>query len=106
MLASAAVRARAEQVFLFRSVDSIRPKGFAEAIEVSELRSELAQANEAEIAMCRRWDEVFTLIAKDGAVETTLARLTGFLLDYPADGIAQFHARRLRAAAQNPGEAA
>ncbi|MHC2618785.1 adenylate cyclase [Bradyrhizobium huanghuaihaiense] len=106
VLASAAVRARAEQAYLFRSVDSIRPKGFAEAIEVSELRGERAQASEAEITMCRRWDEVFVLIAKDGAGETTRVRLAGFLVDYPADGIAQFHARRLRAAAQNPGEAA
>ncbi|MCK1391117.1 adenylate/guanylate cyclase domain-containing protein [Bradyrhizobium sp. 1] len=106
VLVSAAVRARAEQAFLFRSVDSIRPKGFAEAIEVSELRGVLAHADEAEITMCRRWDEVFVSIVQEGASETSLVRLSGFLLDYPRDGIAQYHAGRFRNAARDPGEAA
>jgi adenylate cyclase len=106
VLVSATVRDRAGHAFLFRSVDSIRPKGFEEAIEVSELRGELAQSDEADIAMCRRWDEVFVSIAQDGATETTLVRLSGFLLDYPKDSIAQYHAERFRTAARNPGEAA
>jgi adenylate cyclase len=100
------VRARVGDGFLFRSIDSIRPKGFADPIEVSELRGELAQADAADIAMCRRWDEVFASIAQDGAAETTLVRLAGFLLDYPRDSIAAFHAQRFRAAAQNTGAAA
>jgi adenylate cyclase len=106
VLVSAAVRARVDHAFLFRSVDSITPKGFAEPIEVSELRCELAQAKEAEMTMCRRWDEVFASIAQDGATDTTLVRLSGFLLDYPRDGIAEFHARRFRAAVGNVGTAA
>jgi adenylate cyclase len=106
VLVSASVRARAGHAFLFRSVDSIRPKGFADAIEVSELRGELAQADEADIAMCRRWDEVLASIAQEGAIETTQVRLSGFLLDYPKDGIALYHAQRFRVAAQNPGQAA
>ncbi|MBR0974055.1 adenylate/guanylate cyclase domain-containing protein [Bradyrhizobium japonicum] len=106
VLVSAAVRARVGDAFLFRSIDKIRPKGFAEPIEVSELRGELALANEADITMCRRWDEVFASIAQDGAADTTLVRLSGFLLDYPKDGIAAFHAQRFRAAAQNTGAAA
>ncbi|RXH14826.1 adenylate/guanylate cyclase domain-containing protein [Bradyrhizobium guangzhouense] len=100
VLVSAAVRAPAGHAFLFRSVDSITPKGFAEPIEVSELRGELALASEAEIAMCQRWDEVFAAIAQDGAAESTLVRLSGFLHDYPRDSVAQFHARRFRNAAQ------
>jgi adenylate cyclase len=106
VLVSAAVRARAGHAFLFRSVDSITPKGFAEAIEVSELCGELALASEADIAICKRWDEVFTSIIQDGAAETTLVRLSGFLLDFPTDSIAQFHAERLRTAAQNAEPAA
>ena len=106
VLVSAAVRARADHAFLFRSVDSIRPKGFADAIEVSELRGELARAGEADIAMCRRWDDIFALIAQEGASETTLVRLSGFLHDHPSDGIALFHAQRFRNAAQNAGAAA
>jgi len=106
VLVSAAVRARVSHAFLFRSVDSITPKGFAEPIEVSELRGELALADEVEIIRCQRWDEVFAAIARDGAAETTLVRLSGFLLDYPKDGIAQFHAQRFRAASPNAGAAA
>ncbi|MCP3397385.1 adenylate/guanylate cyclase domain-containing protein [Bradyrhizobium sp. CCGB20] len=106
VLVSATVRARASQAFLFRSVDSIRPKGFADAIEVSELRGELAEASEADIAMCRRWDEVFAAIAREGTAETTLAQLSGFMLDYPRDGIAQHHVQQLRASGPNKGQAA
>jgi adenylate cyclase len=106
VLVSAAVRARVGHIFLFRSVDSITPKGFAEPIEVSELRGELAGASEADISLCRRWDEIFAAIVQDGGVETTLVRLSGFLLDYPKDAIAQFHAQRFRTAAQNKGAAA
>lgn len=106
VLVSAAVRARAGHAFLFRGVDSITPKGFAEAIEVSELCGELALASEADIAVCKRWDEVFTSIVQDGAAETTVVRLSGFLLDFPKDSIAQFHAERFRTAAQNTESAA
>ncbi|GLR88512.1 cache domain-containing protein [Bradyrhizobium iriomotense] len=105
VLVSSAVRDRARHVFLFRSVDSIRPKGFAEAIEVSELRGELTRADDAEIAMCRRWDEVRAAIALE-ADETAVVRLSGFLHDYPKDSVAQYHAQRFRKAAGNPGRAA
>ncbi|KYG24801.1 adenylate cyclase, partial [Bradyrhizobium sp. AT1] len=81
VLVSAAVRARVGNAFLFRSVDSIVPKGFAEPIEVSELRGERALASEAETTMCQRWDEVFAAIVQDGDAETTLVRLSGFLHD-------------------------
>ncbi|MET4018950.1 adenylate/guanylate cyclase domain-containing protein [Bradyrhizobium sp. S3.2.12] len=106
VLVSAAVRASVGDKFLFRSVDSITPKGFADAIEVSELRGELAHADEAEVAMCRRWDEVFAAIAQDGAAETTRVRLSAFLHDYPKDSVALFHAQRFRSAARNAGAAA
>ncbi|WP_298872344.1 adenylate/guanylate cyclase domain-containing protein [uncultured Bradyrhizobium sp.] len=106
VLVSAAVRARAGHAFLFRSVDSITPKGFAEPIEVSELRGELALAGEAEIIMCQRWDEVFAAIAQDGSADTTLVRLSGFLHDHPRDSIAQFHATRFRNAARGAGATA
>jgi adenylate cyclase len=56
--------------------------------------------------MCQRWDEVFAAIAQDGAADTTLVRLSGFLHDYPKDRIAQFHAQRFRGAAPNAGAAA
>ena len=56
--------------------------------------------------MCQRWDEVFVSIAQEGATEMAMVRLSGFLLDYPKDSIAQYHAERFRTAARNPGEAA
>jgi adenylate cyclase len=104
VLASSAVRERAGSAFLFRSVDSIRPKGFAEAIEVSELRGERSNASPAELAMCRRWDDVYAAIAA-GQKATALTRLTGFMIDYPEDGVALYHAQRLRAAAEAAGAA-
>ncbi|RXT53973.1 adenylate/guanylate cyclase domain-containing protein [Bradyrhizobium betae] len=106
VLVSAAVRARVGDAFLFRSVDSIKPKGFADAIEVSELRGEFARSNEADVAMCRRWDEVFASIVRDGPAETTLVRLSGFLLDHPKDEIALFHAQRFRSSAHDAGATA
>ena len=60
----------------------------------------MALAAEAEIAMCRRWDQVFASIARDGTAEASLVQLSGFLHDYPKDPIALFHARRLRSSAE------
>lgn len=102
VLVSSAVRARAEPTFIFRSVDIISPKGFAEAIQVSELRGLRAEASEAEFTMCRRWDEVFSFIAQ-GSRETAVVRLSGYLIDYPNDGVAQYHSRQFR---ENAGQAA
>ncbi|MGH6738956.1 MAG: cache domain-containing protein [Bradyrhizobium sp.] len=105
VLVSSAVRERAGSAFLFRSVDSIRPKGFAEAIEVSELRGERSNASPAELAMCRRWDDIYAAIErKEG--QTALIRLTGFLIDYPEDGVAHYHAQQHLAAARAAGEVA
>jgi len=101
-LVSSAVRARAEPTFIFRSVDIISPKGFAEAIQVSELRGQRAEASEAEFTMCRRWDEVFSSIAQ-GPRETAVVRLSGYLADYPDDGVARYHARQFL---ENAGQAA
>ncbi len=105
VLVSSAVRERAGSAFLFRSVDSIRPKGFAEAIEVSELRGERSKASPAELAMCRRWEEIHAAIErKEGPA--ALIRLTGFMIDYPEDGVAHYHAQQHLAAARAAGEVA
>jgi len=40
VLVSAAVKARSEHAFVFRSVDEIKPKGFAEAVAIYELMGE------------------------------------------------------------------
>jgi len=105
ILVSAAVRASAGDDFLFRSVDRIRPKGFAEAIEVSELRGELASADEAEIALCRCWDELYTLIGS-GETGTVPPGLSDFLRDHGDDAVARYHAQRLGGGPSSPRPAA
>ena len=49
ILVSAALRERAASRFLFRSVDRINPKGFAEAFDIYELISEQRRSG------CRRF---------------------------------------------------
>jgi len=52
-----------------------------------------------------RWDEIYAAIAgKEG--QPALTRLTAFLIDYPEDGVALYHAQRFRAAAQAAGAVA
>ncbi|HMM90864.1 adenylate/guanylate cyclase domain-containing protein [Bradyrhizobium sp.] len=98
ILASAAIRARTESRYLFRTVDRIRPKGFAEPVTISELRCERADAPDSELTLCRRWDEVWNKM-EQGPRAIALKAVLAFLSDYPADGVARFHAERLRAAA-------
>ena len=96
ILVSAAVEARAESAFVFRGVDRIKPKGFAEPVEIYELRCEQDGATAPELDFCRRWDEVYFSIEHEDPARA-FAGITGFLAEYPADGVAQYHARRLRA---------
>ncbi|KRR09118.1 adenylate cyclase [Bradyrhizobium jicamae] len=98
VLVSAAVRQRTEHVFLFRSVDTIKPKGFAEAVTISELRCERAAATDEELALSRHWNQVFASIERDER-EVALLKLSGFLIDYPDDGVARYHAQQFRTAA-------
>jgi adenylate cyclase len=95
VLVSSAVRARVAHEFLFRTVDSIRPKGFAEPVEVSELRGEPAAATAEEVEMCRRWEDIYAVIARSER-EAALVGLSGFLIDYPDDPLALHHAHRLQ----------
>jgi adenylate cyclase len=95
ILVSSAVRARVADRFLFRSVDRISPKGFADAVDISELRAELPDALPEEIAMCRRWEGVFRSIEQK-AIESASFQLSAFLIDFPEDTIALHHARRLQ----------
>ena len=98
VLVSAAVRARAEHKFAFRSVDEIRPKGFAEAITVYEL---CGARGDSELAFCAFWEAVYAAI-RGGEPATALLHIADFLAEYPGDGVAQYHADRLRDAVQQP----
>jgi adenylate cyclase len=97
VLVSAAVRQRVERRFSFRSVDEINPKGFAQAVRIFELRSEQGAASE--LAFCQRWEIVYAAMARDQPA-AALVRVADFLAQYPGDGVAQYHAERLRAGLQ------
>ncbi|MGL4260872.1 MAG: adenylate/guanylate cyclase domain-containing protein, partial [Afipia sp.] len=93
VLVSAAVKERVEGRFAFRRVDEIKPKGFAEAVRIFELRCGADGASEQ--TFCQRWELVYAAIRQDPPA-TAMVRITGFLAQYPDDGVAQYHAERLR----------
>jgi len=94
VLVTDAVKARAESDFVFRSVDRITPKGFAEAFTIYELRHERDPHFGADTAFCRRWEEVYALI-HELDLERSAALVASFLRRYPNDGVARYHAERL-----------
>src|SRR5262245_31943210 len=63
VLVSSAVRDRAGERFLFRCVDEIKPKGFAEAVKIFELRDPADDASEA--SFCRRWDIAYAAMRQN-----------------------------------------
>jgi adenylate cyclase len=90
---------------VFRTVDEIRPKGFAASMEVSELRIELSEATEEERLMCRRWEAAYAALRRKDPV-VGLAEVMRFLADYPDDALALRHAEQFRsssAAELSPG---
>jgi adenylate cyclase len=99
VLVSAAVKERVEGHFAFRSIDEIKPKGFAEAVRVFELRCEADE--DSEHAFCGRWEIVYAAIRQDQPA-AALVRVSDFLAQYPGDGVAQYHAERLRVELQAP----
>jgi adenylate cyclase len=99
VLVSDAIRRRAESRFVFRSVDRLKPKGFAEAFTIYELRSEGSEHTPFEIVFCQRWEQVYALI-EEGDTVGAHAALRAFLDKYPTDGVARYHASRLEAEAR------
>src|SRR5262249_47570617 len=95
ILASAAGRGRVETRLLFRCVDRIKPKGFAEEIAVYELRCAREGTSAAELAFCRRWDEIYRFIEHEDPA-MAFADISSFLNEHPDDGVARYHAERLR----------
>ena len=104
ILVSAAVKARADRQFVFRSVDRIKPKGFAEAVRIFELRCEQKAYIASELAFCERWEKVYAMIEHADRAKA-LSAISVFLAEYPGDGVAQFHSERLRAAGEAPAMA-
>jgi len=94
VLVTEPVKARADEDFVFRSVDRIKPKGFAEAFTIYELRHERAIDFGGDTAFCRRWEEVYALI-HELDLQRSAALVASFLRSYPNDGVARYHAERL-----------
>jgi adenylate cyclase len=104
VLVTEAVKARTEETFIYRSVDRIKPKGFAEAFTIYELRHERGLDFGADTAFCRRWEEVYALI-HELDLERSAALVAGFLRSYPHDGVARYHAERLLQSSRESSEA-
>jgi adenylate cyclase len=93
ILVSAALRERAGSRFVFRSVDRISPKGFAEAFDIYELRCERDDQDAADFEICRDWEIVYAAV-RNGPEAAAERELAAFLVKYPDDGVARFYARR------------
>jgi adenylate cyclase len=98
ILVSAALRQRAGSGFLFRSVDRISPKGFAEAVDIYELRCASDKADAGDVELCREWELVYTTL-RNGPLAAAEIELTAFLVRYPSDSVARYHVARA-----SPGE--
>lgn len=90
IIVSEAVRDRAGSAFIFRSVDRISPKGFAEAFEIFELRRQSGQEDASELEFCRDWEVVYAAI-RSGPPVVAKQELDSFLSKYPGDGVARYH---------------
>ncbi|SHK98854.1 adenylate cyclase [Bradyrhizobium lablabi] len=90
ILVSSALRQRVMSRFLFRSVDRISPKGFAESFEIYELRCERGNDHAAQCELCREWELVYSAL-RHGPLAAAEVELTAFLAKYPDDGVARYH---------------
>jgi len=78
---------------VFRTVDEVQPKGFANPVPVFELRGR--RDNTQEIAMCEEWDALYPLLSSDNAA-AAVAALEAFAQRYPDDPVCNAHLERLR----------
>jgi adenylate cyclase len=90
VLVSAALRQRAGSRFVFRSVDRISPKGFAEAVEIYQLRCERGEGDAADCELCREWEAVYAAL-RNGPLAVAESELAAFRKKYPDDPVAAYH---------------
>ena len=90
ILVSASLKQRVGSRFVFRSVDRISPKGFAETFEIYELRSAEGDGDVGVIERCREWEVVYTAL-RDGPMAAAETELANFLAKYPDDGVARYY---------------
>jgi adenylate cyclase len=90
ILVSSALKKRVESRFCFRSIDRISPKGFAEAFDIYELRSEAANNDRANPEFCREWESVYAAL-RNGPLMIAETELAAFVSKYPMDKVARYH---------------
>jgi adenylate cyclase len=90
ILVSSALRQRVASRFHFRSIDRISPKGFAEAFEIYELRSESGDGTAGDTEFCREWEMVYAAL-QNGPLAAAEELLGAFLAKYPEDSVACYH---------------
>jgi adenylate cyclase len=96
ILVSAALQQRVASRFLFRNIDRISPKGFAEAFEIYELRRERGEGDAVDCELCRDWEVVYAAL-RNQPLAVAERELNAFLNKYPEDRVAHYH----RAAARH-----
>ena len=99
-LVSEPIKVRADARFLFRSVDRISPKGFAEKFPVFELRCSREAATESDRAFCKAWEEIYTTLSAVD-YDRSLQLLEAFRRAYPGDGVARYHTESVRRSSAN-----
>ena len=93
ILVTSALRQQAGSKFLFRSVDRISPKGFAEAFEIYELRCASDEGDAEAVELCSEWELIYTTLRK-GPLAAAEIGLAAFLAKYPSDRVARYHMAR------------
>jgi adenylate cyclase len=94
-LVSDAIRIRADAEFLFRSVDRISPKGFASKFPIFELRGKRNGVDEQERVLIDEWEAIYAALYVESPARS-FERLEAFLKRYPGDGVARYHASRMK----------
>jgi hypothetical protein len=87
---SAALRERASSGFVFRRVDRISPKGFAEAFDVYELRCERGEGDARDSELSLEWEVVHAAL-RHGPSAVAESELSAFMRKYPEDEVARYH---------------
>lgn len=90
ILVSSALQQRTASQFVFRSVDRISPKGFAEAFEIYELRCARGEDDAAHDELAREWETVYAAL-RHGPLAVAESELAAFLTKHPEDGVARYH---------------
>ena len=90
ILVSAALRERASSRFVFRRVDRISPKGFAEAFDIYELRCERGEGDARNRELSLEWEVVYAAL-RNGPRAVAESELSAFMRKYPEDEIARYY---------------